>query len=187
MLILEQNKFRINDFQWNRFLSKLGKRGNMWKIPLIIGIVALVAVLGVLLYVTEFTAYLGSDPAMCNTCHVMDYVYEGWYHAGHSQATTCSDCHTPHAFLPKYWVKAKSGFHDVVVFLFGEIPSAIRATEETRAMIQENCIRCHATTVADIGESTMDGGRYCFDCHRSAAHGDRGISIYPFRDLGESK
>jgi cytochrome c nitrite reductase small subunit len=50
------------------------------KLPIIVGVVALIAVLIAGAYVTEFTTYLGSNPTTCNNCHVMDAAYEGWYH-----------------------------------------------------------------------------------------------------------
>ncbi len=159
----------------------------MYKIPIITAIVALLAVVGVGMYVTDFTAYLGNNPSTCNNCHVMDAVYEGWYHAGHSEWTTCNECHTPHALVPKYFVKAKSGYHHVTTFLFGEIPDAIRAKESSRQVVQENCIRCHEETVSAIADGMMDSGRYCFECHRSVAHGERGVSILPFRNIDERK
>jgi cytochrome c nitrite reductase small subunit len=158
----------------------------MVKIPLIIGIIAIVAVVGVGLYISDFTAYLGNNPATCNNCHVMDAAYEGWYHAGHQEWATCSDCHTPHALIPKYYVKAKSGYHHVTTFLFGEIPDAIRAKESSLEVVQENCIRCHETTVSMVADGAEDSGRYCFACHRSTGHGERGVSILPYRSAEES-
>ena len=78
------------------------------KLQFAIGSIALIAVAVTMMYVTDFTAYLGNDPATCNNCHVMDAVYEGWYHGGHKQWATCADCHTPHALIPKYFVKTRS-------------------------------------------------------------------------------
>jgi len=155
------------------------------KLALIIGILALVTVLGVGLYVTDFTAYMGNNPTTCNNCHVMDAVYESWYHGGHRLWANCNDCHTPHALIPKYIVKAQSGYHHVTAFFFGNIPPAIRAKTSSREVVQENCIRCHSETVSDImaGEPAFD--RYCFDCHRSVAHGDRGISLLPYQHSEE--
>lgn len=161
----------------------------MLKIPIIIGVIALLAVLGLGMYVTDFTAYLGNNPTTCNNCHVMDNVYEGWYHAGHKEWTTCNECHTPHAFIPKYLVKAQSGYHHVTAFMFGEIPDAIRAKESSRQVVQANCERCHADTIdnLDMGYryTTDDPGRYCFECHRSVAHGERGLSILPYQHSEE--
>ncbi|MDI6769077.1 MAG: cytochrome c nitrite reductase small subunit [Anaerolineales bacterium] len=167
----------------------------MSKLALIVGVVALLAVLGAGMYVTDFTAYLGNNPSTCNNCHVMDAVYEGWYHAGHHTVAVCGDCHTPHALIPKYYVKALSGYHHVTAFVSGNIPPAIRAKPSSDKVIQENCIRCHADTVENImmGVQPFDsaqGGpfeRNCWDCHRDVAHGKRGISLYPTQHKEEGK
>jgi cytochrome c nitrite reductase small subunit len=156
----------------------------MTKLPIVVGVISLLAVLGVGLYVSDFTVYLGDDPTACNNCHVMDAAYEGWYHGGHNLWATCNECHTPHAFIPKYFVKALNGYHHVSAFTLGRIPAAIRATEMQREIVQENCIRCHVETVAEVGDGQMDAGRYCVECHRSVAHGERGISLLPYQDTG---
>jgi cytochrome c nitrite reductase small subunit len=153
------------------------------KLPIIVGIVMLVIVVGLGMNATNFTAYLGNDPTTCNNCHVMDYVYEGWYHSSHSQWTTCNDCHTPHELVPKYIVKAYSGFNHVTHFVTGNIPVPIRAKPATKTIIQNNCIRCHSSAVDMINDGKTDSGRLCFDCHRTVSHGERGISIYPEQDI----
>ena len=155
------------------------------RLPLVVGLVALVAVTGVGLYASDFTVYLGDNPTACNNCHVMDAAYEGWYHGGHKTWATCNDCHTPHAFIPKYFVKARSGFNHVTAFTLGEIPAAIRAKQSSQEIVEANCIRCHSETVSAIADGQPDAGRYCFDCHRSVAHGERGISILPYQDKGK--
>ena len=151
------------------------------KFALFAGIAALLVVVGLGMYVTDFTAYLGNNPTTCNNCHVMDAVYEGWYHGDHKLWAACGDCHTPHALIPKYYVKALSGYHHVTAFVFGDIPDAIRAKGSSQRVIQENCERCHAATIANINEGLMESDRYCFDCHRSVAHGERGISLLPYQ------
>jgi cytochrome c nitrite reductase small subunit len=151
------------------------------------GIAALLLVIGLGMYVTDFTAYLGNNPTTCNNCHVMDAVYEGWFHGGHKQWAICGDCHTPHALIPKYYVKALSGYHHVTAFVFGNIPDAIRAKESSRRVVQENCERCHAATIAQTNEGLMDSDRYCFECHRSVAHGERGISLLPYQHKEEGQ
>jgi cytochrome c nitrite reductase small subunit len=158
------------------------------KIVLAIGLAALVIVIGVGLWATEFTVYLGNDPTACNNCHVMDAVYEGWYHAAHQSWVTCVDCHTPHQPVLKYLYKAKSGMKHVTMFTLDQIPEPLRAAEDTQRIIQANCMRCHAETVSQIGDGVMDpestGDHYCFDCHRNVAHGPRGITILPYQDKG---
>lgn len=154
------------------------------KIPIIVGLVCLAAVLAVGMVVTDFTVYLGNDPTTCNNCHVMDAAYEGWFHGGHQIWATCVDCHTPHEFIPKYFIKAKHGMIHVTMFTLNQIPEPLRAKEETKNIVQENCIRCHATTVSEISDGMMDSERYCFECHRNVAHGERGITILPYQDKG---
>ncbi len=154
---------------------------SVMKFALFVGITSLLIILGIGLYVTEFTAYLGNNPTTCNNCHVMDAVYESWYHGAHKQWAVCADCHTPHALIPKYYVKALSGYHHVTAFVFGNIPDAIRAKESSRKVVQDNCVRCHAETIANTNEGLMDSDRYCFECHRSVAHGERGISLLPYQ------
>lgn len=154
------------------------------KYAVIVGVIALAAVLGVGLWATNFTAYLADDPTTCNNCHVMDAAYEGWFHAGHQQWAVCNDCHTPHAFIPKYFVKARSGMNHVTMFTLGHIPEPLRAKESSKEIVQANCIRCHETAVSMIADGQMDSGRYCFACHRDVAHGQRGISILPHQDKG---
>lgn len=157
------------------------------KAAVFIGLLALMIAAGAGLHATDFTAYLGNDPTACNNCHVMDAVYEGWFHGSHSSWATCNDCHTPHQLIPKYIVKANSGYHHVTAFLFKEHPDAIRAKESSRRVIQENCIYCHQATVENIAEAQMDTDRYCYECHRGVAHGERGISILPYRDQETDK
>ncbi len=152
------------------------------KIPIIVGIVLLFAAVGLGLYFSDFTIFLGSDPAACNKCHVMDAQYEGWNKSTHRQWAVCSECHAPHAFIPKYYVKMKSGLNDVIHFTLGDIPNPLRAHKSTGKIIQRNCIRCHSEAVSMIADGTEDSGRYCFDCHSNVAHGDRGIVISPYRE-----
>lgn len=160
---------------------------NLFKITFLVGVLALLVCVGVGLYVTDFTAYLGNNPSTCNNCHVMDAAYESWYHGGHQEWATCSDCHTPHDLIPKYIVKAESGYHHVTAFTFGNIPLAIRAKESSREVVQENCVRCHAETVSTITDNSMPMGRYCFECHRSVAHGERGLSLLPYQHQENNK
>lgn len=159
----------------------------MYKVLILVACLALAAVLIVGMNVTGFTDYLGNDPSTCNNCHVMDAVYEGWYHAGHQDWATCGDCHTPHSLIPKYYIKALSGYHHVTAFIGGNIPAAIRAKPESQNIIQENCIRCHSTTVEDIMLGIPAFERHCWECHRSLAHGERGISLYPYQYVEAGK
>jgi cytochrome c nitrite reductase small subunit len=66
----------------------------------------------------------------------------------------CRLSHTSR-LIPKYIVKAISGYHHVSAFTLGNIPDAIRAKESSKEVVQENCERCHAETIANINEGLM--------------------------------
>ena len=150
---------------------------------LITGLAALALALGVFTWATDAPAYAGHEPETCNNCHVMDSQYENWYHAPHREWATCADCHIPHDDFFSYWFyKGKSGMKDVYSFVTLSYPGAIRANEETIEIVQENCIRCHLDTVEPLVTSAMPLDRQCWDCHRSVAHGERGLSLYPYQD-----
>ncbi len=155
----------------------------MMKLPLLAAIGAAVIAMSTFVYVTDAPAYIGTDAAACNNCHVMDAQYENWYHGGHRSVTECVDCHLPHENpLSYYSAKAQTGMHDVYVFSTGRTPELIRARPDTRRVVQANCIRCHRDTVEDIVMGPQPFDRHCWDCHRSVAHGQRGISIVPYPD-----
>jgi cytochrome c nitrite reductase small subunit len=155
----------------------------MKSLQLLLGILILVAALGVFAWVTDAPAYLGHEPATCDNCHVMDAQYENWYHAAHERFAVCTDCHLPHQNLVSYYLyKGYSGMRDVVSFTAKVYPVAIRATAQTDAILQANCIRCHTDTVESILAGPQPFDRYCWDCHRAVAHGARGMSLSPYQD-----
>jgi cytochrome c nitrite reductase small subunit len=148
-----------------------------------IGVAAFLAALGIFAWVTDAPDYLGHKAATCDNCHVMDSQYENWYHAAHERVAVCTDCHLPHQNLISYYLyKGYSGMRDVFSFTFASYPPAIRATLQTDQIVQANCIRCHNDTVEDILAGPQAFDRHCWDCHRAAAHGERGLSLYPYPD-----
>ena len=150
---------------------------------LITGMLILFVTLGIFAWVTDAPAYLKHEPSTCNNCHVMDAQYENWFHAAHARVTVCTDCHLPHQNIISYYLfKGYSGMRDVYSFTFKTYPVAIRATHQTDEIIQANCIRCHKDTVESILAGPQAFDRYCWDCHRSVAHGERGLSLYPYPD-----
>ena len=151
--------------------------------PLMIGILGFLIALGVFTWVMDAPSYLGHEPSTCNNCHVMDAQYEGWFHAAHERIAVCTDCHLPHQNIASYYLyKGYSGMRDVYSFTFKTYPAAIRATQQTDEIIQANCIRCHIDTVENILTGPQPFDRYCWDCHRSVAHGERGLSLSPYQD-----
>jgi cytochrome c nitrite reductase small subunit len=153
------------------------------KLTLTIGIAALLIALVVFGRVTNAPSYLGHEPSTCNNCHVMDAEYEGWFHAAHAKVSVCTDCHLPHQNIASYYLyKGYSGMRDVYSFTFKTYPAAIRATQQTDDIVQTNCIRCHRDTVENILADPQPLDRYCWECHRSTAHGERGLSLAPYQD-----
>jgi cytochrome c nitrite reductase small subunit len=155
----------------------------MSKIPFVIAIIGAVLALGYFVFVTDAAAYGGSAPETCNNCHAMDSQYENWYHAPHENWAKCTDCHLPHENVVAYYFeKGRQGMKDTYAFTTGNIPVAIRASDRTKAIIQENCIRCHEEKVENIIMGAQAFDRNCWDCHRAVAHGSRGISLVPYQD-----
>jgi len=148
-----------------------------------VGVLIFITALGIFSWVTDAPSYLEHNPSTCNNCHVMDAEYENWYHAAHERVAVCTDCHLPHQNIISYYLyKGYSGMRDVYSFTLKTYPVAIRATRQTDGIVQANCIRCHTDTVESILASSQPFDRYCWDCHRSVAHGDRGLTLVPFQD-----
>ncbi|HEX6270653.1 MAG TPA: cytochrome c nitrite reductase small subunit [Anaerolineales bacterium] len=155
----------------------------MHKLLTILALMAAAIALGFFVYVTDAPAYAGNAPETCNNCHVMDAQYENWGHGPHEDWAKCTDCHLPHDNPLIYYIeKGRQGIKDTYAFTTGNIPIAIRANNETKQIVQANCIHCHQTAVEEIMVGPQPFDRYCWDCHRSVAHGSRGISIVPYQD-----
>lgn len=155
----------------------------MSRMPFIVALAAAVLALGYFAFVTDAAAYGGNAPEVCANCHVMDSQYENWYHGAHENWAKCTDCHLPHDNFAVYYAeKGRQGMKDTYAFITGNIPAAIRASDKTNGIIQENCIRCHESTVENIMAGAQPFDRYCWDCHRNAAHSARGASIVPYQD-----
>ena len=63
--------------------------------------------------------------------------FAAWTKGSHHAVATCNDCHTPHALIPKYMVKARNGFWHSFYFTVGGYPDPLRITEGNRRS-------CHA-------------------------------------------
>ena len=107
----------------------------------------------------------------CKSCHVMEAEYEAWMHSGAHRRKMCVDCHLPNENRAvHYWQKSLDGLKDLVVFHSGRIPDPIKLSSHGEEVLQNNCIRCHETTVMMI-----DTGRKCWNCHRRITHLHTGI------------
>lgn len=112
--------------------------------------------------------YTSSDE-FCTKCHVMEPQKETAFHTVHrSPQVNCKDCHLPNDNVVKMLAyKAYSGSKDIYSNVVGP-PDILRTTNMSKTIIQNNCIRCHTTTVQNIKTT---GGKQCFECHRDIPHG----------------
>ena len=116
-------------------------------------------------------SYLMNDPVACANCHVMTEHYDAWLKSSHRVAATCNDCHTPHNFLAKYYVKAENGFWHSFAFTMGGFHEPIQITKRDRAVTERACRNCHQEIVHAIEALDAEGGRLsCIRCHGSVGH-----------------
>ena len=117
-------------------------------------------------------SYFFDKPETCANCHVMNTVFEGWTKGGHQFIATCNDCHVPHNFLGKWYTKGENGFHHSFAFTFQKIPLVIHARENSKNIVQGNCLRCHSSMAehAQWGDGPQGEPLPCISCHRDAGH-----------------
>lgn len=133
--------------------------------PVLVGV--LLGTGGYTIYYSEAAAYLSNDPRACVNCHVMREHYDGWQKAGHHQAATCNDCHVPHGFIRKYASKAENGFWHSKGFTLQDFHEPIRIRPSNRAVVNSNCMDCHAQLVSEIAGVDLN----CIRCHDAVGHG----------------
>jgi cytochrome c nitrite reductase small subunit len=150
--------------------------------------VAVVALLGASLGVSGYTfhyaeglSYLSNNPNACINCHIMQEHFDGWQHASHHAHAVCNDCHVPHdSVARKYFVKAEHGYRHSKGFTFNDFHEPIQITPGSRAVVVENCVRCHASIGGDLTAHGIDaatGGTPgpvvadCLHCHGRVGHG----------------
>ncbi len=134
------------------------------------------AVIGMGFYVGRISnavSYISDDPKACINCHIMGPEYATWQHSSHARVAVCNDCHVPHTSLAaKYYFKAKDGMRHSTLFTLRMEKQVISAIPESKRVIQENCIRCHANTVDGASAPiNQPFARMCTDCHREVPHG----------------
>ncbi len=107
-----------------------------------------------------------STPEFCGSCHVMASQYEAWFHQGAHKRAACVDCHLPNDTMARhlFW-KTMDGVHDLIRFQTGYVSDDTRLTARGARVVQENCLRCHAETMARVSED-----RQCWSCHRRLSH-----------------
>ena len=85
--------------------SSTNPREFILKNAVFLAIAAAVIALAAFAFVTDAPAYAGTASATCANCHVMDSMYENYYHAAHHAWAVCADCHLPHTELVTYYFR----------------------------------------------------------------------------------
>ena len=107
----------------------------------------------------------------CIRCHTMESEYEAWIHSGAHRRKDCVDCHLPNENKAVHYLwKSIDGLKDLLVYHSGRISEQIKISSHGETVLQNNCIRCHKTTVM-----LMDQTRKCWSCHKRISHLHVGI------------
>lgn len=143
------------------------------KLVLAILLGALLGVGGYVVWSSQAVSYLSDNPTVCANCHIMNEQYDGWQKASHHAVATCNDCHTPTAFVAKYFSKAENGLWHSKGFTLQDFPEPIRIRPHNKQVLNDNCIGCHRDLVsALIGTSGGDQSQLdCVRCHADVGHG----------------
>lgn len=162
---MSEESVKISDIETRR-VATAGRLTARMIFSVALGLAAGLA--GTIAVLTKAPDYLFDNPATCANCHVMRSEFASWHASSHRAEVVCNDCHVPHDIPRKYVFKALDGARHAAVFSFGTVPQPIAIRQESKDTVQENCVRCHGILIADTRDQ---GGKYCFDCHRSVPHG----------------
>lgn len=169
--------------------ARIARYGGGWAI-------ALSVVLGITAGVGAFTfryakglSYFSREPSACANCHIMQSQYDSWQKSSHHGAAVCIDCHLPHDFIGKYLAKAENGYRHSKEFTAQTFHEPIRVKERGMAILQENCVTCHALLTHEIASGPR-GARdelTCVHCHAGVGHGERSGLGGPLPPLSTAK
>lgn len=128
----------------------------------------------------EGLSYFKTDPEACVNCHIMQPQYDGWSKSSHRSVAVCVDCHLPEDFVPKYLAKAENGWRHGKLFTTQTFREPIEIQAAGKAILQNNCERCHAdlvesmATMPDPHRGNESGEQQtCVHCHWTVGHGDK--------------
>ena len=129
--------------------------------------------------IANATSYLSDAPETCMNCHVMTNAYATWQRGSHAGAAVCNDCHVPHSnIVAKTVFKGMDGMKHSYVFATHNEPQVLKLSEAAAPVVQANCLRCHADSMAMVrlaGQSE----RRCWSCHTNIHGEEHGLSSSP--------
>lgn len=111
-----------------------------------------------------------AEAGFCGQCHAMDEQVEAYLHSPHASGANCGDCHDPDGLVTGSVFAAFTGLRDVYRVVTNTTPLEIKTTKLSKQVIQENCMRCHGDIMVMTGNTSDEGGSYCFHCHRNIVH-----------------
>jgi len=123
----------------------------------------------------EGLSYLSTDPKACVNCHIMQPQYDAWQKSSHHQVAVCIDCHLPQEFFAKYVAKAENGWRHGEKFTTQRFVEPIVVQAKGRAILQDNCLRCHGELVHQMASTSGDVNAQlaCTHCHWGVGHGEK--------------
>jgi cytochrome c nitrite reductase small subunit len=163
-----------------------------WLPPVVLLAGVLAGLAGLVFRVSRASSYLSDNPETCVNCHVMAPQYATWANSRHRAVASCNDCHVPHDnALRHYAFKASDGMRHAFMFTFRLEPQVIRIHAAGQRVVQENCVRCHATAVhltrlpeARGDDAAAADATRCWACHRETPHGRvRGLAAVPYEHV----
>lgn len=169
-----------------------------WLLGIPAGAYAMFALGGLAVVGSEIMIHETGTEEFCATaCHSMEaFTTPEWKDSPHYSnpsgvRATCADCHIPHVYPQKLFVKAKSGAWDVYNEILGTIDTrekydahrarmAENVWDYMRATDSRECRHCHSEAHFDLnGQSERaarghrngaEEGKTCIDCHKGIAH-----------------
>jgi len=149
-----------------------------WQKPVSILLGILFGLIIYILIISNSMSYLSDKPDTCINCHIMKPQMATWQHSSHRETAVCNDCHVPHDnIFNKYFFKAKDGLRHATIFTLRNEPQVIFIKEDGKAVVQDNCVRCHSreneivNTKIDFDGWKLNNGKLCWECHNEVPHG----------------
>jgi len=133
-----------------------------------------IAVFGIIIGLVTMAAAVGvyhhsGEARLCGSCHSMKPVRHEWNKSNHHQFA-CVECHLTDTHIAgKLAYKAKAGINDLIHETMRDYQVGIGLSPHARKIINGNCIRCHASTIA--ATPMAQGEADCLKCHRYLVHG----------------
>ena len=167
-------------WQWIGMWCRLEPLAPAWRLPVFVALGVLAGLGVMVIQSSRAISYLSDEPEACINCHVMNQAYAAWQHGSHHLAAQCVDCHLPHQNpVAKLAFKARDGLRHSYVFTFRLEPQVMQLSEGAVPVVQENCLRCHASQFFMVRLAAA-AERRCWDCHDGAHGRVTSLSAAPF-------